>query len=108
MKPIDCLDTDPRPALGGWAPGDYLCYCGTKECGKQFIGAKRCYRCADCAYAEAEFRKNEPVVEPWWTAISTEEAAARILRDYEAGKSINANDGWVVRLASALVSKNKE
>lgn len=40
--------TDPRPALGGWCPGGYLNRC--KGCGEYYLGDKRCWQCADCAY----------------------------------------------------------
>lgn len=41
--------SDQRPPKGGWAPGLYECRC--KTCAKRFIGEKRAYSCADCAYA---------------------------------------------------------
>lgn len=44
MKPAD--DRSPK---GGWAPGGYMCLCS--ECDEHFIGDKRAYKCADCAYA---------------------------------------------------------
>lgn len=42
-----------RPAVNGWAPGHYLCRCTTCNC--EFLGEKRAFTCADCAY-------NTPVV----------------------------------------------
>ncbi len=99
----DWKNLDPRPAMGGWAPGDYLCTCSRCKC--RFTGAKLSYACADCAYKEVETKASEPVIDEWWTARTTEEAAARIIRDYEAGKPIHAKEGWVVRLASALLKK---
>ncbi len=49
FKPLD-----PRPARHGWHPGkgDYCGVC--HKCDAQFLGAKRCYTCADCAYAEPD------------------------------------------------------
>lgn len=43
---------DPRPALNGWAPGDYVCRC--RDCGEWFQGAKHAWSCADCAYTKPE------------------------------------------------------
>lgn len=56
---------DPRPAVAGWAPGEYMCKCKTCDCG--FIGAKRALTCADCAYDQkekAELEKAEPCPPP--------------------------------------------
>lgn len=39
---------DSRPQRGAWAPGSYLSRCHV--CQEQFIGDKRAYSCADCAY----------------------------------------------------------
>ncbi len=41
---------DIRPAKSGWAPGGYVRPC--LSCGKEFIGEKRSYQCAQCAYAK--------------------------------------------------------
>jgi hypothetical protein len=49
---------DGRDARGGWAPGDYLCICGKCQC--RFMGAKRAFHCADCAYAEDEAKPAPP------------------------------------------------
>lgn len=38
-----------RPKRNGYAPGDYYARCNTCDC--IFIGDKRAYECADCAYA---------------------------------------------------------
>ncbi|MEH2517514.1 hypothetical protein V1279_003087 [Bradyrhizobium sp. AZCC 1610] len=47
--------TDSRPQRHGWAPGWYLNNCRGEGCkdleDPSFIGAKRAYHCADCAYA---------------------------------------------------------
>lgn len=43
---------DERPELHGWAPGDYLCRC--RDCGQEYIGDKRSYSCANCAYGFEE------------------------------------------------------
>ena len=40
---------DTRPAMGGWAPGSYECFC--LACLRSFIGDKRASICAPCAYA---------------------------------------------------------
>lgn len=43
---------DDRPQRFGWEPGDYMATCRLPEgCGCTFIGDKRAYLCADCAYA---------------------------------------------------------
>jgi len=39
---------DERPQKGAWAPGNYLNECD--QCGFTFVGDKRSYTCADCAY----------------------------------------------------------
>ncbi len=41
-------DPDPRPALGLWAPGEYMNFC--RQCNRTFVGDKRAAHCADCAY----------------------------------------------------------
>ncbi len=43
----DCKRDD-RPQKGAWAPGNYMNKCSGCGCG--FIGDKRAYECADCAY----------------------------------------------------------
>lgn len=47
MKPLD-----ERPALRGWAPGQYMAKCAACKC--HFAGDKRAFQCADCAYVSAE------------------------------------------------------
>lgn len=44
------MDIDPRPMLKGWGPGDYFCTCSI--CNRRYIGAKRSWMCAHCAYAD--------------------------------------------------------
>ena len=39
---------DDRPKRKGWAPGNYFNKCRKCEC--EFIGDKRAWMCADCAY----------------------------------------------------------
>ena len=39
---------DKREARGGWAPGEYLNKCS--RCNDWYIGDKRSFICADCAY----------------------------------------------------------
>lgn len=50
------LDTrkDPRPARGGWEPGDY--FVGCTRCRRRFIGSKRARTCAPCAYGDDQPR----------------------------------------------------
>jgi hypothetical protein len=45
-------NTDTRPQRRGWAPGEYLNHCRT--CEVVFIGDKRAWTCADCAYKEPD------------------------------------------------------
>ena len=45
------IKQDTRPAIGFYAPGEYICRCMT--CSAQFIGDKRALQCADCAYSAA-------------------------------------------------------
>lgn len=44
------LDNDSRAPFRGWAPGGYMCKCSV--CKEQFIGDKRAYHCAHCAYGQ--------------------------------------------------------
>lgn len=44
----DTAKVDPRPAKGGWRPGNFLNECS--ECGDLYIGHKRSMHCGDCAY----------------------------------------------------------
>ncbi len=41
-------NADNRPPNGGWAPGEYFAQCF--RCKTIFVGDKRAYECADCAY----------------------------------------------------------
>ena len=41
---------DSRPQKGWYAPGEYLVMC--RRCRDYFIGDKRAFLCADCAYGE--------------------------------------------------------
>lgn len=41
---------DHRPPRGAWCDGEYMCVC--INCKQGFIGDKRAFICADCAYAE--------------------------------------------------------
>lgn len=43
---------DNRPMRLGWAPGDYTNRCHT--CSSGFIGDKRAWTCADCAYEDKQ------------------------------------------------------
>lgn len=45
---------DDRPYIEGkgWGPGGYICVC--KLCGDNYIGEKRSWSCADCAYKDVE------------------------------------------------------
>lgn len=61
---------DDRPQRGGWAPGNYGREC--MRCGDSFIGDKRAWVCADCAYAEEEEddEKDEDETKPTWEQFS--------------------------------------
>ncbi|MCX5495422.1 hypothetical protein OSH11_11950 [Kaistia dalseonensis] len=50
---------DDRPSRHGWAPGDYLSQC--RRCAIAFLGAKRAWTCADCAYAEPDAAPECPI-----------------------------------------------
>jgi len=41
---------DKRPAQKGWASGSYICHCICCKC--RFMGNKKAFVCADCAYKE--------------------------------------------------------
>ena len=43
---------DPRPPLGGWAPGNYDNQCC--HCEMFFVGDKRAKSCAPCAYNDKD------------------------------------------------------
>jgi hypothetical protein len=49
---------DTRPALYGWAPGDYLNAC--RDCKNAFIGGKRAWQCAECAYKAQAVETHKP------------------------------------------------
>lgn len=56
---VESLDnTDKRPKLGSWAPGNYSNSC--LFCGCSFTGDKRAKSCAPCAY---EFQAKEDAAE---------------------------------------------
>lgn len=47
----ECKRDDERPPRKGWAPGQYIgSIC--RDCGRPFMGAKRAFQCADCAYID--------------------------------------------------------
>lgn len=52
MKEFGKIRIDERPGKGGWAPGDYFGYCSS--CKEEYLGAKRSFFCADCAYNRDE------------------------------------------------------
>jgi len=54
---FDNLKLDTRPALRGWAPGAYCCRC--RVCEQEYMGDKRSYECADCAYKAEEAKAQE-------------------------------------------------
>jgi len=49
------LDIDKRPHKRGWNAGGYICKCS--RCTKEYLGAKRSFHCADCAYNDELFGK---------------------------------------------------
>lgn len=69
--PVDPIiaQTDTRPRKGAWSPGNYLCKC--IQCGENFIGEKRAFLCAPCAYGDSKESPVErhvhthPPLEPW-------------------------------------------
>lgn len=58
--------------IGGYAPGNYQCHCGT--CGGGFIGDKRAYQCEPCAVRDREK----------FDALSPEEQTELMIRNAEA------------------------
>lgn len=50
MSKLNIKEADPRPPKHGWAPGEYVARCN--QCHQHFIGDKRAYQCADCAYSQ--------------------------------------------------------
>jgi len=48
MIMIDVKPHDDRPRKDGWCPGEYIVKCRT--CKSFFVGDKRSWECADCAY----------------------------------------------------------
>jgi hypothetical protein len=63
---------DKKYPIGGYAPGNYQCHCGT--CGGGFIGDKRAFQCEPCAVNDkAKF-----------DALSPSEQEALIKRNAEA------------------------
>ena len=50
-------DRNKREPRNGWAPGDYVRSC--ISCEEYFIGDKRAFRCASCAYKKEEVSHGE-------------------------------------------------
>ena len=101
----DAKPNDPRPARGGWSPGEsYTCKC--KTCGCWFIGAKRSFQCADCAYA-GEFEAAAP--KP--TTTATQARIEELVRlAYEATSGADRvdwglfSDRWMVTTRADFLS----
>lgn len=64
--------TEVKYPIGGYAPGEYYCTCGT--CNERFIGAKRSFQCLPCGTkSEAE-----------WNALTPEQQEERLKKNLEA------------------------
>jgi len=48
LRRMTGMKVDDRAPKGGWAIGPYLNTC--RQCGSDFLGDKRAWHCADCAY----------------------------------------------------------
>ena len=60
--------SDKRPPIGGWCGGEYSVVC--RKCSDHFIGDKRSYHCADCAYKIAEEYEAKPKVDVWKISVN--------------------------------------
>lgn len=90
---------DSRPRRKGWAPGDYFAIC--KECKCHFIGDKRAYHCADCAYADATEAKATPGIEVEVTAIDEKKLAGLIADEFiKKSGSVIDKSAYYLKLGS--------
>jgi len=64
-KLLKTKPVDPRPDLGGWSSHDpdYIVHC--KKCNCYYLGNKRSWHCADCAYKIADDYESKPKVNVW-------------------------------------------
>lgn len=88
FSPITNMDLDPRPHRFGWAPGSYICKCGT--CEEQFIGDKRAMTCADCAYKQPDLAPSVP--QPAVTEIDLLRAALKKIAEQKLPLELDGDD----------------
>lgn len=50
VQGLNEFTSDQREMRGGWGKGFYTCSCS--NCGKGFMGGKRAWCCAPCAYGD--------------------------------------------------------
>jgi hypothetical protein len=74
----EAKSVDARPRRRGWCPGDYFAKCRRCQC--TFIGDKRAFECAGCAYAQPD--EESDVV-----AVLRRNASLAIAEHYSLGMS---------------------
>lgn len=60
--------SDKRPPINGWCDGEYSVICS--KCKDHYIGDKRSWHCADCAYNLAEDYESKPKLDVWKISIN--------------------------------------
>jgi hypothetical protein len=64
MKNLDFIKSlDSRDMIHGWCSGEYITTC--IDCKSQFVGDKRSYNCADCAYEKDDNYKTSQKIKVW-------------------------------------------
>jgi len=108
---------DTRPSRGAWSPGAYLNRCS--QCGDMFIGNKRAFSCAPCAYQDLDrIKKPRFKLSPElcdgdsWTVVDTKKDALAAVQAWfdEAdmfgpGESFNVS---IVEMSDREVERLKE
>lgn len=84
---------DKKYPIGGYAPGNYHCRCGT--CERSFFGDKRAYQCEPCAIAAKEK----------FDALSPEEQKELMERNAEAIREVFKNFGKPNKASGAVENK---
>lgn len=92
--PIKTLD--PRPRIHGWCPGEYITSCIL--CKSLFIGDKRSYNCADCAYMKETNHKRDSKIKVWNFSLngqsyytSDENILMNSIKTFISDSSVNQN-----------------
>lgn len=85
---------DERPQRFGWAPGGYIRKCPL--CDTQFVGDKRAYMCAPCAYAKPD-EATTPNPSPALSRHGGDDGGTDTPRTYETHYDLAGGPHWVTR-----------